>query len=55
MPSPAEIARIKVEIAKLKSALDDSTDTHIQEIIRLRINELRRALAQLQASRRGPQ
>jgi hypothetical protein len=55
MPSPAEIAKIKVEIAKLESALDDSTDTRIQEIIQTRIKELRRALAQLQSSRRKPE
>jgi hypothetical protein len=55
MPSPAEIARIKVEIAKLESALVNSTDTHIQEIIQNRIKELRRKLAQLQRSQCGPQ
>ena len=54
MPTLAEIARIKAEIAKLKSDLKDCTDTQIQEVIQTRIKELRRKLEQLQSSRRGP-
>jgi len=54
MPSLAEIARIKAEIAKLKSSIKDYTDTIIREAIENRINELRRKLAQLQSSRDEP-
>lgn len=54
MPAPAEIGRIKAEIANLESALKDSTDSLIQKVIQTRIEELRRKLAQLQSSGRGP-
>lgn len=52
MPSLAEIVRIEAEIAKLRSDLEDCTDTQIQEVIQTRIKELRRKLAQLQSSPR---
>jgi hypothetical protein len=52
MPSLAEIARIKAEIAKLESDLTSSTDSTIREVIEIRMEELRRKLAQLQSS--GP-
>jgi hypothetical protein len=53
MPTLAEIERIEAEIAKLRSDLEDCTDTQIQEVIQTRIKELRRKLAQFQSSRRG--
>jgi hypothetical protein len=45
MSSLAEIARIKVEIAKLESALKESTDSQIQDVIQSRIQELKGELA----------
>jgi hypothetical protein len=44
MSSLADIARIKAEIAKLESALKESTDSRIQEVIQRRIQELKREL-----------
>jgi hypothetical protein len=55
MPSLAEIAKIKAEIAKLESELQSCTDTKIQELVEIRIAELKEKLARLQSSRRGPQ
>ena len=52
MPSLAEIARIKAEIAKLESARKDYTDSVIRDAIENRIDELRRELPQLQSSGR---
>jgi hypothetical protein len=52
MPSLAEIARVKAEIAKLESDLKSCTDSTIREVIDIRIEELRQRLAQLQSS--GP-
>ena len=49
MPSLAEIARIKAEIAKLEFDLDSCTDSTIREVIEIRIEELRRKLAQLRS------
>ena len=55
MPSLSDTEKIKAEIALLDSALKDSTDSLIQKVIQTRIEELRRKLAQLQSSGRGPE
>lgn len=53
MPSPSEI-RIKAEIGKLRAALKSCTDSQVQKIIEIMIDEWKRKLAQLRSSRRGP-
>jgi len=52
MPSLAEIARIKAEIAKLKSDLKVCTDSQIRKLIEMMIDEWKRKLARLQSSAR---
>jgi len=54
MPSLAGIAKIKSEIARLESAMTDSTDSQLQNVIETRIKELKRELAQTQSSRDEP-
>src|ERR1700686_156041 len=54
MPTLAEIARIKAEIAKLKSDLKVCTDSQIRKLIEMMIDEWKRKLARLRSSRRGP-
>jgi D-mannonate dehydratase len=49
MPSLAEVAKIKAEIAKLESALKSCTDSQIREVIDSRLEERRHKLAQYQS------
>ena len=44
--------KLKAEIAKLESALKESTDSQIQEVIQSRIQELKRELAKLRYLKR---
>ncbi|MHB8215743.1 MAG: hypothetical protein ACYDDS_06645 [Candidatus Sulfotelmatobacter sp.] len=55
MPTLAEIAKIKAEIAALESALKTCTDTNIREVIEFRLEERKIKLAQLQSPQPGPQ
>jgi hypothetical protein len=54
MPSLAGMEKLKTEIERLESALMDSTDSQLQNVIQTRIKELKRELAQLQSSRDEP-
>ncbi len=46
-----EIAEITNKMRKLESALNDCTDTHIRQVIEIRIEECALHLRQLQALR----
>ena len=48
MSSQGETTKIEAELKLLHSALDDLTDSRLQEVIEIRIKELRARLRQLQ-------
>jgi hypothetical protein len=53
MSSHVEAAKIKAEVEKLESAFQSSTDSIIREVIRVRIEECRTKLRQLQTALRS--
>ena len=53
MPLLAEIAALRAHIDYLEFALKDSTDTRIREVIKIRLDEQRLKLHQLESTQRS--
>jgi hypothetical protein len=50
----ADIAKVKVQITKLESSLQNCTDTRIREVVEIRLEALRQNLRQLESPRHMP-